>query len=157
MNHKPFCLILIIIFSVSLSGCSDNAETATGPAIAQNEDAASGELSKRVERVEVYHFHRERRCPTCIMLGDLAEETVKSSFSEELKSGMLTFGHINIDLPENIDIVERYGPSGSSLWIGRYYSDGSFEKEEDTAVWYKIGNELEFKEYLEGLLKDRMV
>ncbi|MCX6801974.1 MAG: nitrophenyl compound nitroreductase subunit ArsF family protein [Candidatus Diapherotrites archaeon] len=106
-------------------------------------------------RVEVYHFHATRQCNSCITLGKFAEKTVNEFFSEELVFGKIKFGHVNIELPENNELVSRYEPLGSSLWIGTYI-DGEFHKEEDVSVWYKLGNEFEFKTYLKGVLEKRL-
>ncbi len=115
----------------------------------------SSSLPDQVERIEVYHFHRTQQCYNCRTLGALAEETVGTRFQDEMKSGKIVFGHINIELPENRDLVERYGPTGSSLWIGVYNGTG-FHKEEDTRVWYKLGDREEYITYLSGLIQRRM-
>jgi len=115
----------------------------------------SSSLSNQVERIEVYHFHRTQQCYSCITLGALAEETVKTKFPDELTSGKVVFGHINIDLPENRELVERYAATGSSLWIGVYNASG-FYKEQDTRVWYKISDKEAYITYLSDLIQRRM-
>jgi len=111
--------------------------------------------SSPVEKVEIYHFHATRQCYSCITLGAYAEETVNTSFAPEVQSGKVVFGHINVDLPENHALVEQYGPTGSSLWIGVYDKDG-FHKEENVNVWYKIGNKDEYMAYLKGVIDKRL-
>ena len=95
-------------------------------------------ISSDIEKIEIYHFHATSQCVTCKTVGSNAEATVNTYFANELKSGKLVFAHINIDLPENKVIVEKYGATGSSLMIGVYGKDGSFTKQEDTNVWYKM-------------------
>ena len=85
-------------------------------------------------------------------MGNYSEETVNTQFPDELKSGKLVFAHVNIDLPENKALVDKYGAKGSSLLIGIYGKDGSFSKQEDTNVWYKIDNKTDFMSYLKGLI-----
>ncbi|KUG14357.1 hypothetical protein ASZ90_016005 [hydrocarbon metagenome] len=65
------------------------------------------------------------------------------------------FGHVNANLPENKALVERYGPTGSSLFIGVYDKDG-FHKEENVNVWYKIGDKEEYMTYLRGVIEKRL-
>jgi hypothetical protein len=74
----------------------------------------------------------------------------------ELASGKLVFAHVNYDLPENLEIVKKYGVTGSSLWIGTYIN-GKFNKEEDIKVWYRIENETEYSNYLKGVLDKRLM
>ena len=106
-------------------------------------------------KVEVYHFHRTSQCWSCKTLGALAEKTVTTYFKNELESGRLKFGHINVELAQNSELTDRYGASGSSLMIG-VYKDGKFTKEEDTKVWYKLDNEGDYMSYLKGILTKRL-
>jgi len=105
--------------------------------------------------VEVYHFHAAQQCSSCIRVGELAEETVTTYFEGELASGKLVFGHVNIALPENKELVEKYGVTGSSLWIGTYIN-GEFNKEQNVNVWYKINDEADYLSYLKGILEKRL-
>jgi len=106
-------------------------------------------------RVEVYHFHATQQCVSCKAVGSLAEKTVNTYFKKELDSGKIVFGHINGELPENAELVKKYGATGSSLWIGTYVN-GKFTKEENVNVWYKINNEPDYLTYLKGVLDNRL-
>lgn len=87
----------------------------------------------------MFHFHVTQQCSSCITLG-----------ASELEKGTLVFGHINVELPENRALVERYQPTGSSIWIG-VYSTG-FYKEEQLRLWYKLGDKEAYSEYLTSVL-----
>ncbi|MDD1683933.1 MAG: nitrophenyl compound nitroreductase subunit ArsF family protein [Methanoregula sp.] len=108
-----------------------------------------------VERVEVFHFHGNRQCASCIAVGDLAERTVNASFGTELASGRLVFAHVNYDLPENAALAAKFNVTGSSLWIGVYDANG-FHKEQDTRVWSLISNEEAYRSYLRELISKRL-
>lgn len=116
----------------------------------------SSEISGEIEKIEIIHFHGTNQCSSCITMGDFAEETVKTHFKDELDSGKITFDHLNGELPENKEKAKKYGATGSSLWIGTYYKDGTFEKEQDTNVWYKINNKQDFMNYLKGVIKEKL-
>lgn len=143
--------------SVDSVDCDDSEDSAClvgSPDSTNVELYGEGAADKNI-RVEVLHFHSTRQCYSCIRLGELAEKTVNEFFKGELDSGKIVFGHLNVDLEENKETATKYGASGSSLWIGTYI-DGSFHKEQDTAVWYKINKEEEFKSYLKGILEKRL-
>jgi hypothetical protein len=112
-------------------------------------------LASSVEKVEIIHFHGTQQCYSCKAVGSLAEETVNTYFSEELKSGKVTFQHINVDLPANSETVEKYGATGASLWIGVYDQNG-FHPEQNINVWYKINNKNEYMNYLKGIIEERL-
>ena len=119
--------------------------------------AASGTpISSEIEKVEVYHFHATNQCYSCKTVGAYAEETVNTYFSNELKSGKIVFGHINGDLPENSELVKKYEATGSSLWIGVYGKDGTFTKEENVNVWYKINDKEGYMNYLKDVIEKKL-
>lgn len=144
----PLVALSVLLAFVALSaGCT----TAPGGA-----DAATiSPLNGTVTKVEVIHFTTPNQCYSCVVLGDYAEETVKRYFPEELGSGKLIFNHVDVADPEK-GIVERYGATGSSLWVGTYDDQGGFSKEEDTRVWYKLNDKPGFMQYLETLIGMRL-
>lgn len=139
-------LVLLVTLAVLVAGC-------TAPA-ATNESQGTT-TPGAVQKVEVYHFHRTQQCYSCRTVGAYAEDTVKTYFAPELESGRVVFGHINIEEPENKALVDQYGPTGSSLWIGVYDKDG-FHKDENVNVWYKIGDKEAYLAYLKGVIEKRM-
>ena len=122
----------------------------------ENVTASGTPISSEIERVEIYHFHSTNQCYSCKTVGAYAEETVNTYFSNELKSGKMVFGHINVDSPENKELVDKYEAKGASLLIGTSYKDGTFTKEENTNVWYKISNKEEYLSYLKGVIENKL-
>lgn len=144
----------LVALSVLLAFAALSAGCTTEPGGA---DAATGSsLNGTVTRVEVIHFTAPSQCRSCVVLGDYAEETVKTYFPEELDSGKLVFDHIDIADSAKREIVERYGATGSSLWIGVYDDQGGFSKEEDIRVWYKLNDKPAFMQYLKTLIEMRL-
>ena len=121
-----------------------------------NVTASGASISGDIEKVEVYHFHGTNQCYSCKTVGNYAEETINTYFANELKSGKIVFGHINGDLPQNTELVKKYGATGSSLWIGVYSKDGKFTKEENVNVWYKIDNKQGYIDYLKGVIESKL-
>lgn len=113
------------------------------------------QINSDIEKIEVIHFHATRQCYTCKTIGAFSEETVNTYFSNELKSGKLVFAHVNVDLPENKVLVDTYGAKGSSLLIGTYFKDGTFTKEENTNVWYKVNDKEDYINYLKGVIESK--
>lgn len=137
-------LLLVIYVPKYLSGGNDVEGV--------NNTSFTGE---KIDKIEVIHFHGTRQCDSCIKVGKLAEETINENFKSELKSGKITFQHINAESYENPEMVQKYGVRSVSLWIGVYTKEG-FYPEEVVDVWYKIDNPSEYKNYLTELLKKRL-
>jgi len=139
-------IILLLALAVLAAGCATQAEQGKNP---------GKTISGSVERVEVYHFHATRQCYSCIVLGEYAQETMTTYFAPEIQSGKVVFAHVNVDLPENKEVFERYRPTGSSLWIGVIDGDG-FHKEQIIKVWYKLGDKDEYMTYLKEVIEKRL-
>jgi thiol-disulfide isomerase/thioredoxin len=156
MKYRLALCLTILFAIIAFSGCLSESDQ-TGQFVRSQEELIPPSDFQGVSKIEVYHFHSSRQCYSCIRLGELAEETVKAYFPKELESGKIVFGHINIDLEDNREIVGRYGARGSSLYIGTYYGDGAFKKEENIQVWYKIGDPEDYKSYLGELINRKFV
>ena len=118
---------------------------------------ASTHMTSDIEKIEIIHFHGTHQCVSCKTVGAYAEETVNTYFQDELKSGKISFQHLNAELPENYDMAAQYGVKSASLWIGTYYKDGSFAKEENTNVWYKLDNKEDYMNYLKGVIENKLL
>lgn len=145
-------LAILILLLLAGSGC-----TAVFPQVgaALPEQLTAASTNNTVERVEVFHFHGNRQCASCIAVGDLAEQTVNTSFRNDLAMGRLVFAHVNYELPENADLATKYNVTGSSLWIGVYDSSG-FHMTQDLRVWSLISDEEAYSSYLTDLISKRL-
>jgi len=146
MNKLIIFLMVPVLF---VAGCSSDSQ-ANGGAVADANHVVG------VEKLEIYHFHGTHQCYSCITVGAYAEETVNTYFKDEFDKGIIVFGHINGDLPENQELVKKYGATGSSLWIGTYAKNGSFSAEQNTNVWYKIDNKEAYMTYLKGVIEQKL-
>jgi len=108
-----------------------------------------------VEKVEVFHFHGDRQCSVCKTIGAYSEETINRYFVREVASGKLVYGHINVDDSQNAELTKQYGALGTSLWVGTY-DETNFYKENDKAIWYKLGDKEAFILYLKNLIEKRL-
>ncbi len=145
-------LLCIIVIGIALStGCMETGTGSPSPS-AQNIPART---TTPVDLVEVYHFHPAQQCYSCKTLGNYTEEAITTSFAPELASGKLVFRHVNYGLPENADLVGKYGVTGSSLWIGTSNATG-FSKEQDVKVWYLIGNKDVFMAYIKEKVNQKL-
>jgi hypothetical protein len=147
--HSLISFGLVILFLV-VAGCADISSNPVP--IPQPSISGSGGT---VEKVEVYHFHGNQQCTSCIAVGDLAEKTVNASFKNELASGRLVFAHVNYDLPENAALSAKYNVTGSSLWIGIYDTNG-FHKQQNLDVWSLTGNKEAYQTYLSAVITRRL-
>jgi len=144
-NKKSIIIIGVVIlgFFVLIS--------LKGPVKIENNEISNQELAI-AEKVEVFMFHSTQRCPTCIKIGQLTKATIEERFSEQLKSGKINFREINIDLPENKILAEKFQAGGSALFINAI-TNGKDNIKEDINVWRLVSNEQRFITYFEDKIK----
>ena len=143
-NLKIF-YIGLVLFLISLAGYSNNL---TGNVVrAAKVDS--------VAKIEVYHFHSNRQCSVCKTIGANLDETINRYFLEQVAGGKIIYGHINVQLPENEKIMNRYGAQGTSLWVGVYDENG-FHPENDGGIWYILQDKEAFISYLKKLIEKRL-
>ncbi len=147
VERRSISFVSMMVFLIIVSGCT----TSTGSSAPTH----PGMNTTPVQKVEVFHFHLNQQCPSCSAIGDLAEETVNENFKNELASGRLVFAHVNAEQPGNASLAEKYGVTGSSLWIGVYDFRG-FHKEQDIRVWSLVNDKTQFKTYLSGVIAKRL-
>ncbi|MDD4290365.1 MAG: nitrophenyl compound nitroreductase subunit ArsF family protein [Patescibacteria group bacterium] len=146
MNKKIFIISILVISIIILSGCTSNT--------AQTNDTKTNiNKNKPAEKIQVFYFHATQRCFSCITLEKFSKETVEEYFQPELESGKIEFREINIDLPENKELANKFQASGSALFINTII-DGKDNIQEEVTVWRLIGNENQFKIYLKGKLNN---
>ncbi len=146
-------IALILILGFSLVKTPDPTKTERQP----NQSARSSlpntsGLPSGVQKIQVFHFHATQQCISCINVGKFTKEVIEEKFAREFKSGKIVFKEVNVDLPENLQIVQKYQVSGSALFIS-VVKDGQEYQEEDTTVWRLVVNEGQLKNYFETKLK----
>ncbi len=157
-NISVILLFAVAAMVVFCAGCTDDGGAVRSAPANAPENTAETEVTyigSNVEKIELYHFHGDRNCTSCVVLGNFAEETIKEWYASELESGKLVFNHVNFDAAENSDLVEQYRPTGSSLWIGVYDANG-FYKQELIAPWYMINNKNQFITYIKSVIEQQL-
>lgn len=149
-NHLKItgALVLCALFLTLFAGCTGSSP---GNESQVKSIAPSPASLPDITKVELYHFHGNQQCYSCVTLGDMAENVVNTYYPDELASGKLVFGHINAEDPQNRELAEKYEVVSSSLMIGVYTKD-SFTKQDLVGAWYKIGDKKEYNTYLTGIL-----
>jgi len=106
----------------------------------------------KADSIEIVHFHATQQCWSCRTVGEYALKTITEQFASAYASGQIKYLEINIDLPENRDIVTRYQARGSSLYVNAIV-DGVDHIEEDVRVWRLVGSEDQYLVYFGDRLK----
>lgn len=94
---KIIVLIIFGLFFFSNNGISQN-----------------NQLKNRIEVIDFYSTHR---CMTCNAIESNTKYTLDTYFSDELKSGKISFLTINVDEKENYEMAEKFEAAGTALFL----------------------------------------
>lgn len=99
-------------------------------------------------RVVVYYFHGDFRCPTCLKLEQYSREAIEANFKDELASGKLEFRVVNTDEKGNEHYMTDYQLYTKSLVVSLVKS-GKEEKSKNLAkIWDYVRNKQKFYDYV---------
>jgi len=158
LNSKNILVLLLIIIPVLLilnGVISKKYSSVQNNSLAPTVTSAPNEgipNIKKADKIEVLNFHRTQRCWSCSTLGKLSEKTVGEKFADEVAGGKVIFKAVNIELPENKEIVNLYQAGGSSLYINAI-KDGKNNIAQNMKVWQLLSDEPAFTNYLEIQLR----
>lgn len=74
-------------------------------------------FAQKPAKLKIVYFHAEHRCPTCLSIEDNTNKTLSTYFSQQLKSGEITFVSLDVSEKKNEQMVEKYEADGSSLFL----------------------------------------
>lgn len=84
---------------------------------AQDEKQAKVSQEVSLEKVEVFYFHNTRRCATCEAVEEVTKSTLEESYSEQFKTGEVTFVSLNLEDDSNEELARELKVSGQTLLI----------------------------------------
>jgi len=103
---KIFVITAFALISISLGNC--------GNSNIKSEQKDSTEISETTPSIQILYFHGDRRCPTCIKVGEVSITLFNSKYAS---NSTVVYKDVNIDKEENKAIAEKYQIAGSSLLI----------------------------------------
>lgn len=103
---KSLLIIALAIVSVSFGNCRNPS-----PKV---EKQIATEVVAGVPLIQILYFHGERRCPTCIKVGEISLNLFKAKYAN---NASIAYKEINTDNEENKAIAEKYQILSSSLII----------------------------------------
>ena len=106
MKNRGLILSALTVLFISLLSC--NAQTA---------DQSTENEMVSTDNVEVYYFHYERRCATCMAVENESEKALKELYPDKMDSGKIIFLSINLEDETNDALAEKLDVNGQSLLV----------------------------------------
>lgn len=110
--------------------------------------AGFAERSQPERKVVAYYFYSNFRCPSCLTIEKLIENTLRSEFAGELFAGLLQWNPVNIQEEGNGHFVDDFRLYSKAVVLvseegGRAVKWKNLEK-----IWVFLGREDEFERYI---------
>ena len=107
-------------------------------------------------KIEVIDFYGTHRCVTCKAIEANTKYTVDTYFQNEEKKGKVVFKTINVDEEANYSIAEKFGATGTALFLN-VIKDGKEEIIDLTDFAFSKGRDkLAFSKELKDKIKEQL-
>ncbi len=108
-------------------------------------------------RVDALYFHSNQRCVTCLCFEERITHVVKEHLKDELGSGTLTFRVLNREDKNNADLVKKYKPVGSQLFLNTVINSvENIEDVQDIWAWGCTNKPDQFDAALQIVITQRL-
>ena len=99
-------------------------------------------------RVIAIYFHRTERCPTCLKMGDYAEEAVEKGFPKQVEKDVVGFYFVDYQKKKNAALTKGYKISKPSLVVVNVKDNKAQEYRNLKDIWSKVQDKSEFLKYV---------
>lgn len=106
-------LFYLAILAFVIASCGNKAQVDNKPVIETATDVSRSD-APAASIVNVYYFHGQQRCKTCLVIEEVTKKVIVDNYKENPN---VKFVDINFDEDKNNAVVERYEIAFSSLLI----------------------------------------
>lgn len=118
------------------------------PTVAQNQPKPAN------EKLMVYYFRNNRRCPSCIRIEKFSHAAVDEGFTADVKNGRVEWKMVNIEDPGNEFYADKYQIFTKTVILSSL-KDGKETKWTNLdKIWDLLGDEQVFKDYIQKGIRD---
>jgi hypothetical protein len=136
-------LAILIVAGPALGGSAETAGTTS------SESAVGRDSTGTQPEVILYYFHATQRCNTCRKIESYAQEAVEGKFKNELEAGRLSWTVLNMDEPDNTDLVKEFGLVSNSLVLVELDGGEVVRHQVLQEMWTLIRDKPRFIEYVQ--------
>ncbi|MBN1886316.1 MAG: hypothetical protein JW876_12440 [Candidatus Krumholzibacteriota bacterium] len=152
MNTRTIVRILLVLLVlasgvyllVERRGTGGIVATGGGPGPG---DQAAGPFAGP-DRVIVFYFHGDKRCPTCMKLERYTRESVAERFADGIAGETVEFRSVNVDEPGNDRFVTDYELTTKAVILVETAGGRQARWRNLDRIWDLVGNETVFKAYI---------
>ncbi len=104
----------------------------------------------------VYYFRTTGRCYSCVQMEKMTKQTIEQDFAKEVKSGLVEFRSVDVEMPENKHYIKDYSLYTKSVIISEVKNGKEVRWKNLDQIWRKLGREYEFRLYISQEVRNFM-
>ena len=99
-------------------------------------------------RIVVYYFYTNFRCPTCYKIEQYTQEAVEKYFDKEIKAGTISFKAVNMEREKNQHYIKDYQLFSKAVVISMIKEGKEVKFNNLTKIWEYVRDKEKFYEYI---------
>ena len=152
-------LAAALLFVSTHAGCqsappktANKQSVQAAPAVPARSDNATAQ-PLAAQKLIVYYFHGNARCPTCFKLESLAKSEIETDFADAIKSGKLEWKTVNVEEKGNEHFAEDYKLYTKSVIVSTVKDGKESSSKNLDQIWQLIHDESEYRAYIRNEVK----
>ncbi len=110
-------------------------------------------VAPAANRIIVYYFYNNYRCPSCKKIEAYTSATVQTKFADDLKKGLITWQMVNVDEPDHKHFVKDYKIFTKQVVLVEMKKGSQTRWKNLDKIWELLGDQGKFSSYIEQELK----
>jgi len=152
VKSKAILTGVLVAFVIASVAVAIVKEVRKGVPPGPNEAPANAETSP--EKVVVYYFRGNARCPACVKFEAYTREAIKSGFPKALEDKRLEFRTVNVEEPGNGHYVDEYDLYTKSVVVVKMKGNERVRRTNLSRIWDLVWSKEEFVEYVQDAVRD---
>jgi hypothetical protein len=101
-----------------------------------------------IDKIVVYYFHGNARCPTCFKLESFAKSEIESNFADAIKKGTLEWKAVNVETAGNEHFDKDYKLYTKSVIVSTIQDGKELSWKNLDKIWQLVYDENNYREYI---------
>jgi hypothetical protein len=154
-----FCIVSLLFVGQIASGCQAVQPKSEKKSVeGKNAVVAAGidtvkSSPQTNDKLIVYYFHGNARCPTCYKLENYAKSVVESDFSDAIKAGKLEWKTVNVEDKGNEHFSTDYKLYTKSVIISTVKDGKESSWKNLDQIWTIVGDQSKYMDYIRQEVK----
>ncbi len=147
IKNKNTNFIIIIIMALLFS-CNNEKDGK----VENNKDV---KLSLKKDRIDIYYFHRTKRCSGCLKLEKMMNKIIENKYQKEISSGIINYMTINVEKEE--EYVKKYNLVMPGITIDAIKNNKTLYHKNLEKAWQVKNNKDKFKQFIEKNIDNAII